>query len=482
MNSGKADGQRRWIVLVLVAFAMCGLTAGGTLLARGPRHDHAQRRRQPIQKIILLSIDALRADRLGCYGYHGAATSPIIDAWAKQALVFDHAYAQAPWTVPSLASLISGRYAREVGAHTNTYGDIFSREETLPEQLHRAGYRTAFFNTNPLLVLSGIDRGFDSVAPPSTGKKVPYTSVEPLVMEWLDQHARDKFFLWIHDMDTHSPPTEGNPYLGKPGWNAYDAEVRWVDEAVRRLFAKLDALGIRDQVLFIFTADHGEAFGEHHLVGHQNVIYDEVLHVPLIVQSPGMVRKGRVSAPVALLDVNPTIGEFAGLPVTSVRRGESLVPLTATKTADVRHAYVFSARYYFGIDRIDPANGKVLTARGTHHLAVHDHKWKLIAKVHATITPPLLPNGGEGDTYEQPDWDTTSTAPTSYELYDLTTDPLEQHDVFAAQLTEAAALQQALAAWKLMTDEGYRTKKITPVTIDRATRRTMHALGYDTSG
>jgi arylsulfatase len=419
----------------------------------------------------LLSIDALRADRLGCYGYHGAATSPTIDAWAKQALLFDHAYSQAPWTVPSLASLMSGRYAREVGAYTNLDGDIRAQEDTLPEQLHRLGYRTAFFNTNPLLMRPGIDRGFDSIAPPKTGNKIPYTSVEPLVMEWLDQHARDKFFLWIHDMDTHSPPTEGNPYRGKPGWDRYDAEVRWVDEAVQRLRAKLDALGILDQVLFIFTADHGEAFGEHQLSGHQDVIYDEVLRVPLIVQYPGMGRTGRVAAPVALLDVNPTIGELAGLPVTSVRRGESLVPLTATTTANVRHSYVFSGRYYFGIDRIDPANGKVLIARGTHHLAVHDDEWKLIAKVYATISPP-----------EQPDWDTTDPTKTSYELYDLTTDPLERYDLFAGQPEVAARLQRALAAWKGLTEGGYRAHSapnITPVGIDPATREALHSLGYD---
>src|SRR5262249_31438050 len=160
-------------------------------------------------------------------------------AWASRALVFDHAYTQAPWTMPSLASLMTGRYVREAGAYTNS-GDIAAQHQTLAEQLRGLGYRTAFFNTNAVLSRPGIRRGFDLVAPESVGAKIPYTTVEPQVMQWLDQHAGDKFFLWIHDMDTHAPFTEGNTYLTKPGWNRYDAEVRWVDEAVGRLFAKLE--------------------------------------------------------------------------------------------------------------------------------------------------------------------------------------------------------------------------------------------------
>jgi len=489
ITGGKAHDHPRGLGLALTTVALCGLM--GLLVTRlvsGREHVHLPLRvRSRQRKIILMTIDALRADRLGCYGYRRAETSPTIDAWAGQAVLFEHAYAQAPWTIPSLASLMSGRDAREVGAHTNLLGDIRSPEKTLAEQLRQLGYRTAFVNTNPLLLRPGMARGFDSVAPPSTnGAKLPYTAVEPLVMEWLDQHARDQFFLWIHDMDTHSPPTDGNPYLARPGWNSYDAEVRWVDEAVGRLFAKLDALGIRDQVLFIFTADHGEAFGEHHLDGHQDVIYDEVLHVPLIVRYPGMVRTGRVADPVQLLDVNPTIAELAGARQPPVSRGESLVPITATNwfswAARPQHPYVFSARYYFGTDRSDPVSGKVLTARGTHQLAVHSGRWKMIAKVPATLIPPLIGDGVEGDSYEQPDWDTTNPAATAYELYDLSTDPLEQQDVFAAQPQVGARLQHALVAWKQMTDGGYRATaraRIIPAAIDSATREAMHALGYE---
>ncbi len=352
----KITMHRGWWLTVGFALALCGVITAGVLLSRGAETGRDQSRQPPIEKIILMSVDALRADRLGCYGYRALDTTPAIDNWAKEALLFERVYAQAPWTMPSMASLMSGRYSREAGAYTNS-GDVVLSGETLPEQLHRMGYRTAFFNTNPVLSRKGIGRGFDVVAPPPTGKKIPYSSVEPLVMDWLDAHARDKFFLWIHDMDPHSPPTEGNRYLTTPGWNRYDAEVHWVDEAMGRLLTKLDALAIRDQVLLVFTADHGEAFGEHRLSGHQNVMYDEVLRVPLIVQYPGMARRGRVSEAIQLLDLNPTIAQLAGLPPPATRRGESLVPIASNTDGHVTHRYAFSSRYYFTEDRIDDQSG-----------------------------------------------------------------------------------------------------------------------------
>ena len=417
---------------------------------------------EPINKIILMSIDALRADRLGCYGYTKRPNSPHIDAWAKDAVVFDRVYAQAPWTLPSLASLLSGLYAKEVGAYTNS-SDMVGEHQTLAEQLKQRGYRTAFFNTNTVLVRKGFQRGFDTFVPAAVPQKIPYAKIEPQVMEWLDTHAGDKFFLWIHDMDTHSPPTEGNTYLQTPGWERYDAEVRWVDEAFGRLLAKLEALGIRDQVLFVFTADHGEAFGEHILSGHQDVIYDEVLNVPLIIQYSGMKHTGHVGALASLLDVHATIAELAGIPATSTHRGESLVPIASGETDHLKRPYVFSARYYFMTDRTDQKTGKVLFQRGQHHLAVHDGQWKLIAKV----------QGGQDQT-KRPDWRPTDTN-IVYELYDTVRDPRESTNVVADNAAVANQLQTVLVEWKRMTDVGPEAVK---VDLDPAAQEALRALGY----
>lgn len=416
----------------------------------------------PIEKVILVTIDALRADRLGCYGYTHAPTSPAIDAFASQSLLFERAYAQAPWTVPSMGSLMSGRYALDAGTYTNN-GDILSNAATLPERFQRHGFNTAFFNSNPILWRPGIQRGFASVAPAPLGEKIPYTSIEPLVMAWLDRHAQEKFFLWIHDMDTHKPLTEGNSYLKNPAWDVYDAEVRWVDEAIGRLFAKLEALGIRQQVLFVFTADHGEAFGEHALSGHQDVIYDEVLRVPLIIQYPGMQQKGRTAEPVQLLDLNPTIGELAGLPASS-GSGESMAPILRGEAAHMEHPYVFSSRYYFDRHRVDDKTGKVLFAPGQHHLAVHSSRWAMIAKVHAASADPRT----------RPDWDDDPQS-AEYELYDLSVDPLEQHDLAKNEASATATLQHVLADWK---HSGRRLARDPKPELDPATRESMYVLGY----
>ena len=143
------------------------------------------------------------------------------------------------------------------------------------------------------------------------------------------------------------------------------------------------------------------------------------------------------------------------------------MPIIANESAHVTHPYVFSARYYFAADRIDPKSGKVLFARGQHHLAVRDREWKLFAKVVGTATK----------TNEQPDWN-MDAPPASYELYDLATDPLEQHDVFQAQPKVAARLEQALTDWKRLTSGGPKT---TQVTLDPAAREALRALGYETA-
>jgi len=166
--------MRRLVLLVASVVVATELYAAISHQPREPAHPEAA----PVEKVILVTIDALRADRLGSYGYTHAPTSPAIDAFASQSMLFEHAYAQAPWTVPSMGSLMSGRYALDAGTYTNN-GDILSNAATLPERFQRHGFTTAFFNSNPILWRAGIQRGFASVAPAPLGEKIPYTSIEP---------------------------------------------------------------------------------------------------------------------------------------------------------------------------------------------------------------------------------------------------------------------------------------------------------------
>jgi arylsulfatase A-like enzyme len=427
------------------------LLAGGLAVLRA--HTEPWR----AQQVVLITIDTLRFNRLGLYGYRARDTSPNLDAWSQGAVVFDRATAAAPWTIPSLSALHTGRYPAEVGAYTNGDG-IHPDFTTLAALFQARGFATASFNTHALLVgtRGGFRQGFDTVYPNQVHPelegehKMPFSDTEPYLMAWLDEHAQDPFFVWIHDMDPHLPPTIGNPYLAAGGWSRYDAEVHWMDEAMGRILAKLRALGLGKDLLIVFTADHGEAFGdEHGLVGHQDVMYDEVLHIPMIVQYPAMGAPRRIAAPVELIDLYATIAELAGIPVPPGTRSVSLVPLLDGERSEREKPYAFSARYFF--------------EDGRDWLAVRDRDWKLLARTpdaHAT-------------TRSAPQWDLADPA-TYYELYRLSDDPGEEHDVFESHPAEVARLSRVLAAWGDTVAQGPTRPE-----LDDATHEALRALGYE---
>jgi arylsulfatase A-like enzyme len=423
--------------------------------------------RQLVNKVVLITVDTLRADRLGCYGYRARPTSPFIDAWAKGGLLFERAFAQAPWTVPSMGSLLTGHYPREAGVYTNR-GDVRDHISMLPQLFRDHGFRTASFSTNPLVMRRGFRRGFEHAVPQPTGTKIPFAKVEPSLMQWLDDHAKEKFFIWVHDSDPHAPPTEGNPYLGAPGWKGYDAEVRWVDESMQRIVGRLRTLGILDETLVIFTADHGEAFGEHGLSGHQNVIYDEVLRVPLLLRYPGMKRTGRCTAPVEAIDLFPTIAELAGLPIPPSTRGESLVPITEGRSDRRSKPYAFATRYYFLTSQPQKDNRLDLYRAGDHHLSVRDDEWKLIVKLTAR----------EMKESSWPDWDPAAKG-ARLELYDTLTDPGERHNLIGDRGAVAAHLRGVLAAHNRLIAATAKSGPPTAAQPDAATLEALRQLGYE---
>lgn len=442
--------RARRLIAVLAILAAC---AAGVVVWR-QRGGEPWRARQ----VVLITIDTLRFDRLGLYGYTRRPTSPNLDAWARGAVVFDRATAAAPWTVPSLAGMMTGRYPAEVGAYTNGDG-IHPDFKTLAELFQANGFATASFNTHALLIgaRGGFRRGFDTVFPQELKPiiegehKMPYAQTEPHLMEWLTAHAKQPFFVWIHDMDPHLPPTTGNPYLEDPAWSRYDAEVRWMDESISRIFERLRALGLGDELLVVFTADHGEAFGDlHGLSGHQDVMYDEVLRVPLIMQYPAMGAPRRIAEPVELLDVYSTIADLAGLTVPPQTHGESLVPILAGQRAQRTGQYGFHARYFF--------------EDGRHWLAVRDRDWKLMAR-----TKEL---DSRTEKRAAPRWDLDDRS-TYFELYRVADDPAEQTDLYESHPDEVRRLRQQLTQWGDSVAQGPTRPE-----LDDATREALRALGY----
>jgi arylsulfatase A-like enzyme len=411
-----------------------------------------------VSRVVLITIDALRRDRLGCYGYSDRPTSPNLNAWAPHAVVFDEAFAPAPWTVPSLGAIFTNHHPFQIGAYTNLSG-ISPDFVTLPEIFQQHGFVTASFNTHALLITetSGFLRGFDTVFPTKADladddmHKMPFARTEPALMAWLDKHAKDRFFLWVHNMDTHQPLTEGNTYLDDPAWSKYDAEVRWVDEAFGRIMRKLQALGIWDDSLIIFTADHGEAFGEHGILGHQDCMYDEVLRIPLLIQYPDGEGGRRVSEPVESLDLFPTILELAGLPPES-GVGESLVPLFDGRRDRRRNRYLFHSRFHY--------------EKAYHEIAVRDRWWKLL------VTARDLGTNGS-DERRAPAWDLDASS-TQFELYHPATDPEEANDLYEDHPEVVDRLRQVLADWQT----SMRPPEEMSPELDEAGREALRALGY----
>jgi len=220
-----ASGRGKRFVFAFAVLVFVGVVLASAFYKLG---EHLK----PVDRVILITIDTLRRDRLGTYGFTEEPTSPNIDAWARDAIVFENALTAAPWTIPALSALFTGRYPVEVGAYTNS-GGISPDFTTLPELFQEKGYLTANFNSHALLVgdTSGFRRGFDEVAPHDfvpmmDGEhKTPFAKVEPFLMDWLEEHAQDRFFVWIHDMDPHFPPTEGNPYVEDEDWTPYCGDL-----------------------------------------------------------------------------------------------------------------------------------------------------------------------------------------------------------------------------------------------------------------
>jgi len=294
--------------------------------------------------IAIVSVDTLRADHLGVYGY-GRATSPSLDRWAQDALVYERAMSAAPATAPSFSSLMTGRLPIAHGVRKN-YEFLDPGNWTLARILARAGYDTAGFISSFVLSRenSGLDLGIAHYDQAFSGREQnredrPLRLAPELattVGAWLEgrRTGAKPWFLWVHAIDPHGPYTplaefagafEGGPtkevdrklipgyqWLGTNDFsayvNAYDDEILQTDRSLGALIAKIEALPSPHGTIVVFTADHGEAFGEHGFYfEHGQTLHAEEIHVPLIVKDTARPRTGRVAAPVSLLDLLPTL-------------------------------------------------------------------------------------------------------------------------------------------------------------------------------
>jgi tetratricopeptide (TPR) repeat protein len=281
--------------------------------------------------IILVTIDTLRADHLGCYGYK-QNTSPNIDRIASGGLIFRNAFATAPITLPSHASILTGLYPAHHGFHDNAFFQTPSIWH-LPEALKNAGYKTAAFVSGaPLLSKYGLNPGFDLYQDQFDGTERKAAATADLALKWIGKTTHP-YFVWIHFFDPHAeydPPQEfATRFPGKP----YDGEIAYVDQQIGKLIKSVDP-----NVLWIITADHGESLGEHGESTHGVFLYNGTLHVPLIFAGPNITKQERTEA-VSLCDVAPSIMTFANLKIPSKLDGQSLLNPAANRTLIAESQY-----------------------------------------------------------------------------------------------------------------------------------------------
>ena len=290
--------------------------------------------------IILITVDTTRADRMGFLGSTRGLT-PNLDIIAKQGVVFEQTFSQAPLTPVSHATIFTGTYPQ---FHTvSDFGHpLPPLLPSLPEILQKSGYHTAAFISSLVLdpkanMAPGFDRGFDTFDAGFHQKRGPdesrYDSIERRgsdvvahAITWLKQNHRFPFFIWIHLYDPHAPydpPAPYNKYKDR-----YDGEIAYADASLGKLFTYLRSRGIYDRAMIAMMSDHGESLGAHGESMHGIFLYDETIHVPLFFKMPGAVLAGRrVRSQVRLVDVAPTVLSMLNLPLPPTFQGESLVPL-----------------------------------------------------------------------------------------------------------------------------------------------------------
>jgi arylsulfatase A-like enzyme/cytochrome c-type biogenesis protein CcmH/NrfG len=339
---------RHTFILVIVALSGCLAAFGGWRFAKASAPVNGP--------IVLVSIDTLRADRVGAYGYAKGRT-PAIDRLAREGILFERAYAHVPETLPSHVTMLTGQLPFESGVRDTAGFRISDDTRTIAELLRDRGYATGGVVSSFLLRKeTGISRGFtffDSERPAgATAAPLSLTrdgaDSEAVAEHWLDSVGTPRAFLFLHIAEPHAPYT---PHQRFKDLEPYDAAVAYADEIVGRLVQYLKAHQLYDRSTILLLSDHGEGLGDHGELEHGLLTYEESLRVPLLIKPPaGDASARRVAAPVQLADIVPTILDLAKAPGGSGLRGRSLTPFFNGGTIEPTDIYAESlfGQYRFG--------------------------------------------------------------------------------------------------------------------------------------
>lgn len=295
--------------------------------------------------VVLLVVDTLRADRLGCYGYEEIET-PNIDRIAAEGVLYDNAMTTVPVTLPAMSSIFTGTYPPQHGVRDNGSYELSSSWTTLAETLKAHGFSTgAFVSAAVLDPVHNLSQGFDVYDADVSMYYQPYSPLlAPIddeiqgierraevtvdrALEWLRTQDGNDAFLVVHLFDPHLPRDPPPPFREQYAGREYEAEIAYADQELGRLLESIDELRDLDDALIVFLADHGEGLGEHGETLHGDLLHEATTRVPLIVRGPGLPKGRRVSGVVRTVDVYPTVCAYLALPTPDAIVGSPLLEL-----------------------------------------------------------------------------------------------------------------------------------------------------------
>jgi choline-sulfatase len=393
--------------------------------------------------VVVITIDTLRPDHLGCYGDKQIHT-PNIDALAADSARFERAYTAVPVTLPSHTVIFTGTYPMLSGVHDFAANKLSPTQPTLTSVLKENGYTTgAVIGSAVLDSRFGLNHGFDFYYDHFDFNRLqesnldemerPGNVVADLTLDWLSKNYQKKFFLWMHLYDPHYPYRPPVPYSEQYKDRPYDGEIAFADAQVGRLIEFLKNKGLYQNTLIILSGDHGESLGEHGEKTHGFFIYNATLHVPLIIHFPGGMHAKTVANLVNLADLMPTALDVLKIQIPAQVQGQSLLPLMSPKKEDNArslYAETFLPRLHFN--------------------------WSEL-------------RGVETKTYHFID------APKP-ELYDLRKDPGETHNLFAEKKAVTEEMRVRLANLIQQYTAGQELAEKTG--LDPALMERLKSLGY----
>jgi arylsulfatase A-like enzyme/Flp pilus assembly protein TadD len=398
--------------------------------------------------VVVITIDTLRADHLGCYGYSKIRT-PAIDALAADGVRFERAYTPVPITLPAHTVIFTGTYPPLNGMHDFSGNRLGPQPPTLASVLKERGYSTgAVVGSGVLDSRFGLNRGFDFYYDHFEFNRLEEANLDEMeragnvvadqTLDWLSKNYSKRFFLWMHLYDPHYPYRPPPPYAEQYKSHPYDGEIAFADQQVGRLLHFLKEKGLYSDAIIVLAGDHGEGLGEHGEQTHGFFIYNSTLHVPLIFHLPGTGNGKRVASPASLADVMPTVLQLLKLPVPQQVQGKSLMAqLLPKKESEARS------------DRSRPLYSETFLPR------LH-FSWSEL-------------RGIESDKYH------FIEAPQP-ELYDLRQDPAELENLYSRKPAVAAELRTTLHS--LVRDLTAGEELAQKTGLDPALMERLKSLGY----